>query len=227
MRTLIISDIHLGAPGRFPHSDGELCNLLQSEDWDQVVLLGDIFDLWVSSLAEIVVRYSTFFEVIEALECPVIYVPGNHDDAFKGLYSVNSMEIAWPDYTFEDNGKTIVLLHGDTYEESFWGKSMLGNLIVSFLDATASWIAGRGTSIRRYVYRSFVEHPMRESYAIPLMETIAAATDCDVLVVGHTHTPTMLKFGEKQILNSGSFGIEFMTYVVIRDGVPELCEIPT
>ena len=84
MRTLVLSDLHLGAG-----FDGDLVRrarfreplLREAEGADEVVLLGDIIELRDRPLAEVLEIARPFFdELSDALDdASVVYVPGNHD----------------------------------------------------------------------------------------------------------------------------------------------------
>jgi UDP-2,3-diacylglucosamine pyrophosphatase LpxH len=228
VRTLVVSDLHLGSPIRLPRADGELCHLLLSEKWEQVVLGGDVFDLWRSSFHAISAVHRTVMAVFASLSCPVVFVPGNHDDVFRGLTRLDSFEVSWPSYTFESAGRKIRVVHGDTYDDSVLGHSKAGALLLSVLDRIATWFAGPGVSIRRSLHHSFVDRgPGREMHAKPLLARAAAGEpDADVLIVGHTHTPSIpAMIGGCLVLNSGDFGPEHMTYVIVEAGHPTLCRV--
>lgn len=53
------------------------------------------------------------------------------------------------------------------------------------------------------------------------------SVDADVLLVGHTHLPMVLRFGDKLVVNPGSVGLPRTkdgraSYAIIDDGVPRL-----
>lgn len=223
MRTLIVSDLHLGAPGRLQTADGDLVHVLVAEPWDRVVLLGDVFDLWVKPLHEIIDEHVSVMAALDDLRCPVVFVPGNHDGCLRGIGSFNNIAVAWPSYRFRSGDLTIEVQHGDLHEESILGKARAGAWISCVVDSIASWIAGPGVSIRREVFRSFAGIQMRDRYAMPLMERAASESDADLVIAGHTHVPlAMTKVGDRYVANSGSYGIEQQTRIVIERETVEL-----
>lgn len=89
---LVISDVHFGegdallrvrdegdAEGR-ARVDGLMEWLADHAPFQQIVLLGDIWELWAASFDEAVAESGYFLERLAALEAgPIVYVPGNHD----------------------------------------------------------------------------------------------------------------------------------------------------
>lgn len=227
MPTLVVSDIHLGDPRRSVTADALLCALLMSKQWRRVVLLGDVFDLWAAPLAEINKQHATVLSVLDSLKCPIFYVPGNHDSAFAGLSRLESFRVVWPSYQFVSGDKVITLAHGDTYDETPETVSKFGACVTRLTDSVAQWFAGPGVSMTRTVLRSFANAGLSEAqYAIPLYERAARDLSGDVIVLGHTHLPMGPRtIADKIVVNSGDFGPQHTTYVVIEDGQTELHSI--
>ena len=223
MRVLIVSDLHLGAPARLPQADGELSYLLQ-EPWDQVILLGDVFDLWLRPMREILKEHPTVIASLNSVKCPVIFVPGNHDSVFQGLDKLNKFQIMWPVHRFKSGDKWVAVAHGDAYDQLRGVKSWLGAWLGKIVDTIAGWILGPGVSIQRKFRYSYAERgPGRASYVQPIMEKAAADLDGDIVVIGHTHVPISPEIIDgKVVVNCGDFGPEHMTYVVVDEGKIEL-----
>ena len=224
MRTLIVSDLHLGVPGRHPQADGELCSLILRPGWDQIILLGDVFDLWSLPLRRIVKKHPTVIAILASVECPIIYVPGNHDDAFKGLAQLNTWCVSWPTYRFCSGGKWFTAVHGDEYDTFKSTASRAAAWISRLVDRIAAWFAGPGVSITREARVSFVERgPGREKFVRPLHERAVADLNCENLLIGHTHVPDSGQdINGTWVVGTGDFGPEHMTYVVVENGKAEL-----
>lgn len=227
MRNLIISDVHLGAVGRLPEADEKLCRLLNKDCWDRIILLGDIFDLWLSPFTEIKEKHESVMRALKFLRCPIIYVPGNHDDVFQGITKLDNFVVEWPYYRFKSGDKWIVVAHGDKYDEIRGLTSKIGAWIGKIADTISSWLFGAGVSVQRYVRHSYAEiGPGRENYVRPILERAAADLDGDIVIIGHTHVPVHpVLLNGKIIVNSGDFGPEHMNYVVVEEGKTELCTI--
>jgi hypothetical protein len=86
LRTLVVSDLHLGARSgsdvlRRPGVDDALLDALDGVD--RLVLLGDAFELRQGTVREVLARARPVLERLGARlgERPVVLVPGNHDHA--------------------------------------------------------------------------------------------------------------------------------------------------
>jgi len=224
MRVLVISDLHLGAVSRIPEADGEFCTLVRSERWDRVVLLGDVFDLWVSSYEKIAAEHPTVLSVIHSLD-DVVFIPGNHDAAFRGLLRLNNIPVVNGSYAYSDGGKKIVLAHGDEWDPISQGFSGAVYWLMSLADRLARMVAGPAASITRYIRWSAANSESVQDHSeFVARNSVRKHDGADVVIAGHTHIPVPPReFGDAIYMNTGDFGMEHLTYGVIQDGVPELC----
>jgi len=190
-------------------------------------LLGDVFDLWAMPFAEIRKNYSQLFFALDCVSAPIIYVPGNHDDQFKGLRRLDNWMVTDHVYRFTSGGKAFVAVHGDAYDNLKGTPSRVGAWFSRLVDRIAAWFAGPGVSITRAVRTSFAEiGPGRETYVRPLHERAVADIDCDYLIIGHTHVPVPGDdIGKTRVIGTGDFGPEHMTYVIVENGEATLHEI--
>gem|GEM_PF-1775215 len=118
-----ISDTHLGdGTGadrfRYPRQLMELLARIESQPHAQLVLLGDIMELWACSLESVLVRHAPFFQAVGRIAAtrPVIYVVGNHDCLpwyyFVGS-SAGSLQMT---ERFRAAGGNLVALHGHQFD---------------------------------------------------------------------------------------------------------------
>jgi UDP-2,3-diacylglucosamine pyrophosphatase LpxH len=220
-RTLILSDLHLGADGRLPHADGELCNLLRGEPWARLILVGDVFDLWELPYFEIKKKHLAAVATIRAMKCPVIFIPGNHDDAFRGFSRLDEMQVEWPTFQLQSGGKRFVFAHGDTYSAIPEGIAKIGYWITGLIGRICSWFAGPGVSFRRTLRYSLANSGIvNEAFSEKIAKLAVAGLEGDVIVLGHTHIPVEpCEIDGKIYANLGDFGPEHLTYAVLEDGV--------
>ena len=119
VRTVWISDIHLGTPGCQAHA---LLDFLKRVECDTLYLVGDIIDGWQ-------LRRSWYWpqahnDVVQKLlrkarkGTRVIYVPGNHDEfARKFLeHSFGGIEVAEEWIHTTADGRRLWVTHGDLYD---------------------------------------------------------------------------------------------------------------
>lgn len=221
---LVVSDVHLGAPGRFPDADGELCTLLTSERWKEVIFLGDLFDLWVKPLVKILEESPTVMGTIENLPGKVYYVPGNHDDAFIGLEQINNMRVCTGTHYFQSGSKVIGLAHGDAFDDIARPWAVGGTWLGAAADRVAQWFAGPGVSVQRLFRYSLASmKEAREKYEGPIVQEALKKMCSEVVGLGHTHLPRPpQRFDEKIYFNCGDFGPEHRTYALIYNGEVEV-----
>ncbi|HWI50863.1 MAG TPA: UDP-2,3-diacylglucosamine diphosphatase [Symbiobacteriaceae bacterium] len=81
-----VSDTHLGdgtGADRFIYHNQlvDLLSRIEQEPQAQLVLLGDVMELWATALEPVLVRYASIFEMVGRLAAtrPVTYIVGNHD----------------------------------------------------------------------------------------------------------------------------------------------------
>jgi UDP-2,3-diacylglucosamine pyrophosphatase LpxH len=214
MKRVIISDTHIGT--KFYKSD-ELLKFIQSCEYDELILAGDIVDF-----IKIPVFTKRCMEIVNAIDYnkKIIYVVGNHDESFVNLIGEQFFRIIFMKrYEFEENGRKFRIEHGDEYD-----KGVIHNKIfIKFLsvlqnvleftfnfDFTDWWTR---IQIKRHKLRSVI-HILREN------------EDVDVFIMGHTHNPEALIWIDenehiKTYINAGDW-VSHQTYVTVSNGVARL-----
>lgn len=208
---LIISDLHLGSA----HSkESDLENLLENVQYDELILAGDIIEfLRKPTFTE---ATSRLFNLIDTASKKVIYVVGNHDDAFHSFIgkTVSGIEFVSA-YEFNHFGRRFRIEHGDAYDTGLvnWNYtiqfiSLLQNMIerVFKIDLT-TW----------YVNRKLKKRKLKRIWDI-----VKWNENADVFVMGHTHNPEVLIWVDKNeniktYVNTGDW-VSNCTYVVVKDG---------
>jgi UDP-2,3-diacylglucosamine pyrophosphatase LpxH len=119
LRTVFISDIHLGTPGCQAEA---LLDFLKHHPSDTIYLVGDIVDGWQ-------MRRRWFWpqahnDVVQKLlrrvrkGCRVVFVPGNHDEfarQFDGLH-FGGIEVANEAVHTTADGRHLWVIHGDQFD---------------------------------------------------------------------------------------------------------------
>jgi UDP-2,3-diacylglucosamine pyrophosphatase LpxH len=85
---------------------------------DQLILLGDILELWEAENQAVLLSVATVSSVLSRVPCQKIYVLGNHDNilqAVKGLYPLGAenLEVVGDAYPASDTGEIRPLRIGD------------------------------------------------------------------------------------------------------------------
>ena len=230
-RTVFISDVHLGSRGCQAEY---LQQFLRQIDTEQLVLVGDIVDLW--SLKRSMYWPAAHQEVLRAIlkiardGTRVIYVPGNHDQDLRELCGSEfaGIEIR-RDFIHETaDGKRYLVLHGDDFDGavtfSGWlkyvGEQMYDVLLwlgraVQWARrrggfgywSLATWIKGQVPDARRYIER--FEHAAAHA---------AVRHGLDGVICGHIHRPGIRDVDGVRYCNDGDWVEHCSALVEDRSG---------
>lgn len=214
MKRIIISDLHIGS--KFYKSE-ELLDFLSTEEYDELVLAGDIIDF-----IKIPVFTDNCLEIMKSINYSkkIIYVVGNHDESLLNLVGrkVGNVEFL-KRYDFESSGRKFRIEHGDDYDKGVIHNRIfvkLLSVIQSILEFAfdfdfTSW----------WTEKQIKKHKLRSAIHI-----LKHHPDIDVFVMGHNHIPEAIIWVEadqsiKTYINCGDW-VTHQTYVTIIDGVARL-----
>jgi UDP-2,3-diacylglucosamine pyrophosphatase LpxH len=119
VRTLFLSDIHLGTKGC---QAATLLDFLRFYDADTIYLVGDIVDGW--QLKSGWFWPQTHNDVVQKLlrkarkGARLIYIPGNHDEFLRDYYGTHlgGIEVVEDAFHVAANGKRYLVIHGDLFD---------------------------------------------------------------------------------------------------------------
>lgn len=214
MKRVIISDTHIGS--KF-YKSFDLLEFVRSEEYDQLILAGDIIDF-----IKVPVFTERCMEIINAIDYKkeIIYVVGNHDESLVGLVGKNFFGIDFvKKYDFEENGRKFRIEHGDAYDKGALANRVFVKIlsvvqnILEFafdFDFTTWWTE---IQIKKHKLRSIIN-------------IIRHHPKIDVFIMGHTHIPEAVIWIDedeniKTYINSGDW-VTHKTYVTVTDGVARL-----
>ena len=124
LEIVVISDIHLGTYGC--HAE-ELNNYLKSINVKKLILLGDIFDLYVFDQKYFKGHQIEFLRIVLGLinkGVDVYYLTGNHDEFLRGFEEFSLQNFHKLDKLVMDiNGKKHWFFHGDVFDLSVRGNN--------------------------------------------------------------------------------------------------------
>ena len=214
MKRLVVSDVHIGS--KYYKAEA-FTELLQTIEYDQLILNGDIIDLIKAPV--FTKRALKLFKSIDSSK-EIIYIIGNHDRAFSGFVGESLMGVKFVErYEFTENQRTFRIEHGDSYDKDwirygFWIKfvSILQDALEHYFNVDlTSWLLNRKIKKRKLKR---------------IWELLDLNTDVDVLITGHTHIPEAVIWVNeneqiKTYVNCGDW-ISHSTYVIIDDGTVRL-----
>jgi UDP-2,3-diacylglucosamine pyrophosphatase LpxH len=226
-RTLVLSDLHLGTKDSQAR---ELLDVLRGIRCDQLILNGDIVDLWSLQRKNhwgpahtAVVR--RILKMAEKDGTRVVYLRGNHDDFIRRLIplSLDRIELAEEHVHVTADGRRFLCIHGDAFDSVVskmrW-LAVVGDVsyqllldLNRFYNRWRAWrgkeyfslsqaIKGRVKSAVSFISR-FEDH----------LQALARRRGCDGVMCGHIHKAEDRMIGDVRYLNSGDW-VESLTAIV-------------
>lgn len=228
-RTIWISDVHLGFWGA---QAGALLDFLRGCECDHLYLVGDIVDLWALKRRSYWPQQHN--DVVRTIlgkakhGTEVVYVPGNHDEAFRQYCGHQFGNVSIRERAFHDclNGERLLVLHGDQFDaavaSSRW-LGILGSHAYSLL-LKANRLVNAARRVLGFPYWSlagFLKHKVKNAvqYISRYEEIVAgeaARWRVAGVVCGHIHRPELTVIGGMRYLNCGDW-VENCTALVEYD----------
>ena len=234
VRTLFISDVHLGSS---KSQADKLLEVLKNYEYENLVIVGDFIDL--TSLKKKFYWNQDHSTVIQKIlrssrkGVKVTYILGNHDYYLRGLIKEENMNIG--DITLCDEmyyetlkGEKIYICHGDQFDGFI--------RLHPFLYILGDWayeLSFKINKIYNFIRKSFgMEYWSLSAYLkSKVKNAISFVNDfkilsikkleevgCDSIMIGHIHTPAI----EERYYNTGDF-CESCSYLIeTLDGDIEL-----
>ncbi|MES2789427.1 MAG: UDP-2,3-diacylglucosamine diphosphatase [Planctomycetota bacterium] len=220
-----MSDTHLGC--RYARAEA-LLEFLNSVEPDHLYLVGDIIDGWR-------LRKSWFWDdvytaivrrILELLDrgTQVYYTPGNHDEFLRQFVrDLGQVSLSDEFIHVTADGRRLLVIHGDQFDtvvrHARW-LSLVGDAGYNFL----LWVNGAFNACRRrlgfgyWSLSAYIKHKVKQATsAIARFEdaVIRHARDlqCDGVVCGHIHTPTIHEHQGLMYYNTGDW-VESCTALV-------------
>jgi UDP-2,3-diacylglucosamine pyrophosphatase LpxH len=239
VRTVFLSDIHLGA--RECRADLVL-EFLRSVHADELVLVGDIIDLW--SMRRTPYWPAAHNDVLRTLMARarggqrIVYVPGNHDETFREYCgsAFGSLEVRREYEHVTARGQRFLVVHGDEFdvhvECSRWlaatgtvayDLALLLNRGYNWLRhafgypywSLATFLKSRFGDAMRHIERyeqAATRHAQRRGY--------------DGIICGHIHQPVQRELDGVQYCNTGDWVENCTALVEDLGGELRLLSIP-
>jgi len=233
-RTIIMSDLHLGAR---QSQTNKILKFLKENKSDILILNGDIIDGWAlksknkwnNDCSKI---FRKFMKRSEK-DVKVIYVRGNHDDFLKPFipFTMNNIQIVRKYVHTGIDGRTYYCFHGD---------------VLDFVIMEARWLAVLGGWSYDFIIRlNTIYNYIRKKFNLPyhslantIKQSVKGAINFvsdfednaknltkqkgyDVAVCGHIHQPKL----EQEYMNSGDFCENSTCLVEDYDGKWYIIEI--
>jgi UDP-2,3-diacylglucosamine pyrophosphatase LpxH len=217
MKTLIISDLHIGSKGC---KTDEILELLKDESFERYILVGDIIDGWLFK------KYKKFSyqhaRVIRRLlklskHKEIIWISGNHDEFLRKYTPIEIGNIKVVDEFIEDG---IWYCHGDKYDgivKMRW-LGMLGSVGYDLAIVIDRFLKrfNKKTSLSKFL-KDNVKAAV--SFLVDFeneMVRQAKKRKCHTVVCGHIHTPNFKNIDGVYYINCGDW-VENCTHVILEN----------
>jgi len=246
--------VHLGYHDSDTQAFSQFLDSLLTDKPDKLLLLGDIFDFWRRSDADLLLQNQSIIERL--LKLPIVYVRGNHDYSMAQLsrnYPEQPVFEVKPFVTLRNENSSFYLCHGyelevftsmetvgiDAYEAfaaAMCHAGETGGAIASFLWSIYERLSRADLSEKRKLLMATANTPAEtranlqkvDAFAKSVARTVPLGIKpSDLLIFGHTHRP----FKDERTINTGSWIMtedkREHTYVEITDTSFELRTWPS
>ena len=214
MKTLVISDVHIGSKGCQAE---KVLDLLKDESYERYILVGDIIDGWLFK------KYKKFSydhtKVIRRLlklskDREIIWIAGNHDEFLRKYLPLELGNIKvvdeWTEYG-------TWFCHGDKFDgivQLRW-LGMLGS--VGYDLAISLDMLLKKLGLKRSLSK-FLKDNVKAAISFMVdfeneMVRQAKKRNCDTVVCGHIHTPADKIINGVRYLNTGDW-VENCSYII-------------
>lgn len=226
VKTIIISDVHLGTPDC---KIREVNHFLKYTRCDRLILNGDILDGWRLKKTGYWPKSHTRFvrlvlKKLEKRDTDVIYLRGNHDDVLAKILPLEFENLRILEEFVQETGRgNYLVLHGDVFDTVIknvvflaylgdWGYRTLMR-VNRLYNRWRAWQGKEYFSLSKAVkarVKSAVSHVSKFETHIA---QLARKRGCVGVVCGHIHTPSDKMLGDIHYLNSGDW-VESLTAIV-------------
>ncbi|MER5172685.1 UDP-2,3-diacylglucosamine diphosphatase [Thioclava sp. GXIMD2076] len=239
VRTLFVSDLHLGAWGS---QAGRFLEFLRQTEAETIYLVGDILDIWHGGKPNWSATHDAVMDELRArirAGVRVVYLPGNHDAELRKRLGrqFQGMELVNEAIHQSADGRRFLVLHGDQCDARllrFHFMTRLGSRLDAGLRRFDAWARrGLSRSFHREPERNLVEMLVTgvnmlmtagNRYEGRLMELVRAR-EADGVVCGHFHKPALRNVEGLVYANCGDWIDSYTAMVETEDGRLELLEL--
>jgi UDP-2,3-diacylglucosamine pyrophosphatase LpxH len=226
VRTVIVSDIHLGTP----HSKvEEVTHFLKHVRCERLILNGDIIDGWRLRRDGVWTKAHTRFirrvlTMIQKRDTEVVYLRGNHDDFLGRLLPLQFERLSLVEDCVLDTARgRYLVLHGDVFDSVVKNMAFLAHLgdagysFLLRLNRVYNWFrALRGKEY--FSLSQAIKAKVKQAVSFigkfeDQLAHLAHERGCVGVICGHIHTPADKMIGDIHYLNSGDW-VESLTAIL-------------
>ncbi|MCP4202923.1 MAG: UDP-2,3-diacylglucosamine diphosphatase [bacterium] len=197
MSVAAIADAHLGGPGGAASPLADQIDALRPDDCERLILLGDLFQVWVGSRRFETPEIALVVDSLQRLRdrgVPTHYIEGNRDFFLRGSEYEAYFDSIGAEFSFETCGRRYLVVHGDglnarDYLYRFWrrfSKNRLSRLGMLGLPRTIADLliqrAEHGLSKTNFKHKTRIPEEVLLAYGRKRL-----SEGYDELLLGHFH----------------------------------------
>lgn len=238
VRTLFLSDIHLGTRGCQAE---RLLSFLKHHEAENIFLVGDIIDFWAMSrsVCWTPAQNTVVQKVLKRARhgVKVLFVPGNHDEALREYdgTAFGDIRIVNEHIHVTADGRRLLLTHGDAFDQvTRYHKwvAILGDMTYNFLVRANGWLSWVRRTLKITGYWSLAGYAKRKvksavSFIYDFEESVVKHVKdrgLDGVICGHIHAATIREIDGVTYMNCGDWVDSCTALVEHMDGRIELIE---
>ncbi len=238
VRTIWISDVHLGYPGC---SAVFLLDFIRQMRCETLYLVGDIIDFW--SLKKRRYWPQEHNNVVRSIlgkakhDTRVVYVPGNHDEAMRAYAGLTLGNVEIHNRLVHEtvDGRRFLVMHGDQFDAAVVSSRLVGLIgsgMYDFLlkaNRLVNWARAR-LGMEYWSLAAFLKHKVKNAVKHISNFEHAVAREAlrhqvDGLICGHIHRPELTRINGVIYLNCGDWVESCTALVEHHDGTIELLKL--
>ena len=225
--TIIISDFHLGSGKSSTKELAVFLTELLKNPPRRVVVAGDAFEFWSTNYKQIGVpehKIITLLAQLSEKETKIVYIPGNHDRAFRAFkkFTFGKIKIR-NEYTINYGNEKYLVMHGDEFDTFTRNHIIISILLdqlyvllVKFNKILKRFVGSKKSlSAKKYSHR-YIE-------IVGNIRTLALAyarsKKVDGIIIGHTHWPEIFTAPDGMIYANSGDWIDSLSYIVVGDSI--------
>ena len=217
-KSLFISDLHIGLE---KSKVKEFLSFFKDNEFDNIFLVGDIFDIWkLESKWYWESSYNYFIlNILEAVGqgANVYFAYGNHEDIFDSLISKTKedcidfkgilikREFTYTTKTKEGRERKILVVHGDKYDSLNKITKYLRRWVFLTEFKTVRYLLGLFNEIAHELEKKILKWENKKKTFKGKLEEQAKLKKCNAIVCGHIHTPEIYRIGSILYMNCGDY----------------------
>jgi UDP-2,3-diacylglucosamine pyrophosphatase LpxH len=218
MKTIIISDLHLGS---------DVCRARELEQFldhiekrcDRLILNGDVFDS--INFRRLKKHHWNVLSLLRKVsdKIDVIWVCGNHDGTAEIVSHLLGICVV-DEFEFESDEKRVLVLHGHVFDKFITARPIITKIAEVFYRSLqridkSNWLASVAMKVKK---RSRIYLRNAENIRLKSIK-YAKEKGCDIVCCGHTHQSVEDRSTPIQYFNSGCWTEIPCHYLEINNGI--------